>query len=110
MSQMGILLTRSRPIADAARVVDSRSSKSVSPKSLGAFAMPADFEVTCIRKRQHQNPHERIEAICGRQANGGAWRLSEAEAIAGLKVGKFSLYVSVGGKVVFSPKRSQSGC
>jgi len=62
--------------------------------------MPASFEVTCIRKRQHQDPHERIEALGGRQANGGAWRLSEAEAIAGLNLGKLSLYVSVGGKTV----------
>jgi hypothetical protein len=57
--------------------------------------MPASFEVTCITKRQHYNPHERIAAI-----GGATWYLPEDQAISGLMTGKFTLYVTVNGQAV----------
>jgi Protein of unknown function (DUF3892) len=57
-------------------------------------------QVSCIDKRQHYNPHERILAIGGRNPDGTRWKLSEAEAIRDIKLGKYSFYVSVNGRTV----------
>ncbi len=53
------------------------------------------LQVSCINKRQHQNPHERIQNIGGTN-----WKLSETQAIADIKSNKYSFYVSVGGRNV----------
>ena len=62
--------------------------------------MAASVQVSCINKREHQNPHERITRIGGVNANGTRWSLSESEAIAGIESGQWRFYVSVQGKSV----------
>lgn len=52
-------------------------------------------DVTCIKKRDRTNPHERIQAI-----GGAGWKDSEDDAIRSIKAGTESYSVSRGGKTV----------
>jgi hypothetical protein len=62
--------------------------------------MAENVQVGCINKRQHQNPHERIQNIGGTNPNGTRWKLSETQAIADIRASKFNFWVSVAGKTV----------
>jgi hypothetical protein len=62
--------------------------------------MPERHEVLCVKKTDRTNPHERITHIGGRNADGSNWRLSQQEAIAGIESGKWSFFVSRGGRTV----------
>jgi Protein of unknown function (DUF3892) len=59
-----------------------------------------NVQISCINKRQHYNPHERIESVGGMHA-GKPWKLTETEAIAGIKEGKWKFYTSVNGRSVW---------
>lgn len=61
--------------------------------------MAQRVEVSCVDKRDRQNPHERIQAIGG-ISNGKPWNLPEASAIQGIKDGKWDFYVTRGGRTV----------
>lgn len=51
-------------------------------------------QVTCINKRpSHYAAHERIQNV-----GGSGWKLTEDQAIANLRVGADSYFVSVGGR------------
>jgi hypothetical protein len=63
--------------------------------------MATSVQVSCINKREHQNPHERITHIGGINSDKTRWKLSEATAIADIKSGKYSFYVNVNGKTVW---------
>jgi Protein of unknown function (DUF3892) len=52
----------------------------------------ARYQITCIRKREHYNPHERITHI-GNQADN--WMLTENAAIRRIKSGADSFYTYV---------------
>ena len=52
-------------------------------------------QVTCITKREHHNPHERIAGI-----GGASWWRAEDDAIRDVVRDPTSYYVSVGGKSV----------
>ena len=54
-------------------------------------------EVSCIVKREHHNPHERIQAIGGIH-NGSRWKRSEDDAIRDIKNGTYEYFVSQGGR------------
>ena len=56
-------------------------------------------QVTCITKRQHQNPHERIQGIGGGDKDTRWWR-AEDDAIRDVEKDPKSYYVSVKGKSV----------
>jgi hypothetical protein len=57
-------------------------------------------QVTCITKREHYNPHERIQGIGG--VYGGArWWRAENDAIADVERDASSYYVTVNGKSVW---------
>lgn len=58
--------------------------------------MAQRVEVDCITKRDRYNPHERIEGIGGRNADGSRWYLQEDRAIADVEAGKWSFYVNRG--------------
>lgn len=49
--------------------------------------------VECINKTPRDDPHDRIRNIGGANPNGNRWKLTEAEAIAGIESGKWSFYV-----------------
>ena len=61
--------------------------------------MASRHQVSCINKRVHGDPHERIEYIGG-VSDSKRWKLSESEAISGIESGKWAFYVSVGGRTV----------
>ena len=63
--------------------------------------MATTVQVSCINKRQHQNPHERITHIGGMNADGTRWKMTEPDAIVATETQRFSFYVSLAGKGVW---------
>lgn len=62
--------------------------------------MVARHEVKCINKTDRPNPHERIRAIGGVNADGTNWKLDQQEAVKGIEDGMWSFYVGVRGQIV----------
>jgi hypothetical protein len=62
--------------------------------------MAERHEVLCITKSDRTNPHERITHIGGRNGDGSAWKITQQAAIEGIESGKWSFYVSRGGRTV----------
>lgn len=69
------------------------------------------IQIQCINKTDRFNPHERIRSIGGVNPDGTRWKLSEDEAIAGIKSGKWQFYVErpAGHRVAVIIARSASG-
>jgi len=62
--------------------------------------MAENVQVLCINKTNRLNPHERISHIGG--VHGGKqWKLSEADAIQGIKKGQWAFFTQVGGKTAW---------
>jgi len=61
--------------------------------------MAFDVEIKCINKTNRTDPHERIRNVGG-ISDGKRWKLSVAEAIAGIEAGKWNFYTIGGGKTV----------
>ena len=55
--------------------------------------MATSVRIGCIHKTDRPNPHERISHVGGVNENGSGWKLSQAEAIAGIESGKWAFYV-----------------
>lgn len=70
--------------------------------------MAVPVQVSCIDKRDRNNPHERIKGIGG--VHGGRrWYLLEDDAIRDIEAGKFNFFVSAGGRVVDVVVASHNG-
>lgn len=63
--------------------------------------MAQNIQVHCINKSDRTNPHERIANIGGLNSDGTRWRMTEDAAIAGIKAGKWSFFVSAQGSTVW---------
>jgi hypothetical protein len=61
---------------------------------------PMAIQIDCVVKEDRYDPSEAIKSIGGRNPDGGRWELSQKEAIAGIKSGKWSFFVASGGKRV----------
>ena len=62
--------------------------------------MAMRVQIRCINKNPRNDPHKRITHIGGVNPDGNRWKLTEDEAISGIKADKWSFYVSVGGRTV----------
>lgn len=63
--------------------------------------MGSQVQISCINKSDRYNPHERINYVGGVNPDGTRWKLSQADAIAGLERDEWSFYVMVGGRKVW---------
>ena len=59
--------------------------------------MATEVQVSCINKREHQDPHERITHIGGLNPDGTRWKLAETHAIQGIETGQWTFIVNVQG-------------
>lgn len=57
-------------------------------------------QIGCVNKEPRFDPHLRIQNLGGLNADGTRWKLTEDEAIRGIEEGKWSFYVSAGGRTV----------
>lgn len=62
--------------------------------------MTSYYEVQCITKPNRYSSQDRIEEIGGILPNGDRWKLSEDQAIAGIKRGEWGFYVLQQGRRV----------
>ena len=62
--------------------------------------MPIRHEIKCISKDDKLSPYERLQHIGGVSMNGVNWKISQAEAIAGIEQSKWEFYVNRGGRVL----------
>ena len=58
-------------------------------------------QVRCINKTPRQDPHRRIQSIGGLNSDGKRWRLTEDEAIAGIKSGQYQFWTTAQGRSVW---------
>jgi hypothetical protein len=63
--------------------------------------MATSIQIQCVNKTDRYDPHERISHVGGVNADGARWKLTEDQAIQGIENGKWSFYVSAGGRSVW---------
>ena len=64
------------------------------------MAEPQRIEVDCATKTPRPLPHERISFVGGRNARGTRWKLSQDQAMHGMKSARWTFYVTVDGQPV----------
>lgn len=72
--------------------------------------MAQRVRIDCINKNPRNDPHHRITHVGSPNDDGTRWKLSEGDAIAGIRAGKWEFYVHAGDRVVnVVIARAQSG-
>ena len=71
--------------------------------------MADNVQISCIRKANRTNPHERIQGVGGTNPDGTRWYLTEDQAIAGIEADKWRFWSSGGGKSVWVIIATHSG-
>ncbi|TNE62417.1 MAG: DUF3892 domain-containing protein [Alphaproteobacteria bacterium] len=56
--------------------------------------MPSIYDVSAIKKDDSRNPFERVTHLCGPSFDGSLWEIPQAEAIDGIRCGRFEFYVA----------------
>ena len=56
--------------------------------------------VSCIKKSDRYNAHERITHIGGMNDDGTRWKMTQSDAITAIEAGKYEFYVQAGGRTV----------
>jgi len=59
--------------------------------------MTINARISCINKTPRYDPHLRISHVGGVNPDGGQWKASENDAIAGIERGEYSFFVTRGG-------------
>lgn len=62
--------------------------------------MASAHEIKCINKSDRMNPHERIVAVGGVNADGSTWKLTQEQAISGVERGEWTFFVKVQNRIV----------
>ncbi len=62
--------------------------------------MATRLEISCITKSDRFNPHERITHIGGQNRGGSTWKLTQHDAIQGIKNRQWEFYALRGGRIV----------
>ena len=57
-------------------------------------------QIDCINNCPRNDPHRHITHIGGKNADGTRWKLTEEEAIQGIRAGKWNFYVHAGGHIL----------
>jgi hypothetical protein len=63
--------------------------------------MAENHMVRCSTKQRSPGASERITHVGGTNSDGTAWKMSEGDAVAGIKSGKLKFYVNVDAKGVW---------
>jgi hypothetical protein len=95
----GAVIVKEVGVPAGTRVLKQGTSYTVSHRREDVVA--DQHQITCIRKSDRHNPHERILAVGGINGDRSRWRLSQEEAIAGIEAGRWQFYVSAGGRSVW---------
>ncbi|KAA0252813.1 MAG: DUF3892 domain-containing protein [Acidobacteria bacterium] len=62
--------------------------------------MALRVQIHCINKNPRNDPHKRITHIGGVNADKTRWKLTEDDAITGIKAGKWDFFVNVNARPV----------
>lgn len=63
--------------------------------------MATDIQITCIKKLDRDNPHERITHIGGLRNDGKRWKRTQEQAIEDINSGTYKYWVHVNNKSVW---------
>src|SRR5262249_35715901 len=65
-----------------------RSLWSFTHHDLEGFDVPMRHEISCINKSDRPNPHERITHVGGRNPDGTRWKVTQQDAVQGIRNGR----------------------
>lgn len=63
--------------------------------------MAQNLQIKCINKVPRNDPNESIDYVGGVNQDGTRWKLTLANAIAGIENGKWKFYVAINGQSVW---------